>query len=465
MACGFSKGYFGIQELGDGKKIALFSVWEPGKQNNPNTTPEDRRVREIASGKDVRVKRFGGEGTGGQSFYDYDWNIGESVRFVVFAKPEGTDRTQYAGYIYLPREHRWQHLATFSTLANGQLLQGYYSFVEDFLRNGESATRIHRSSSGNGWIRNAENGQWQPLTQARFTADQTQTNNINSGRIDDRVFLQTGGSTENSNTKLLDVTRLLPAEKKPPLDLPTPFVDGEPQPPDTIRLLAYNIKHGRGNDEKVDLNRTAAVIRRLNPDVVALQEVDNKVNRSGNVDEPQILAKLTGLSYHEFGSFFDYQGGQYGMAVLSRYPLSDVENLVLPGGTEPRTSLIVTVNQGPRSFRLANVHFYRTEAERLAQATTLLQQLDQNKTLPTIIAGDFNSTPESAVLKLFNDWKIPAKGDDHFTFSSDNPRTEIDYQLFRPAAEFSIREIDVIDEAVASDHRPLTLDVKWNINQ
>ena len=97
MACGFSRGYFGIQELGNGKKIALFSIWEPGKQNNPNSTPEERRVREIASGKGVRVKRFGGEGTGGQSFYDYDWKIGESVRFVVFAKPDGPNRTQYAG--------------------------------------------------------------------------------------------------------------------------------------------------------------------------------------------------------------------------------------------------------------------------------------------------------------------------------------------------------------------------------
>ena len=85
----------------------------------------------------VSVYLFGGEGTGGQSFYDYDWKIGESVRFVVFARPDGPDRTQYAAYIYLPNESRWQHMATFSTLAGGRLLRGYYSFVEDFLRNGD----------------------------------------------------------------------------------------------------------------------------------------------------------------------------------------------------------------------------------------------------------------------------------------------------------------------------------------
>ena len=157
--CGFSKGYFGIQELGSGKKVAIFSVWEPGKQNNPNATPEQRRVKAIASGDGVRVKRFGGEGTGGQSFYDYDWKVGESVRFAVFAKSDGQDRTQYAGYIYVPEEHRWQHMATFSTLANGHLLRGYYSFVEDFRRDGESARIVHRANYGNGWIK--VNADWQ----------------------------------------------------------------------------------------------------------------------------------------------------------------------------------------------------------------------------------------------------------------------------------------------------------------
>ena len=140
---------------------------------------------------------------------------------------------------------------------------------------------------------------------------------------------------------------------------------------------------------KVDLARTAAVIRRLNPDVVALQEVDNKAERSGNIDEAQKLAKLTGLPHHAFGRFFDFQGGEYGMAILSRYPLRDVTNLRLPDGAEPRTSLIATVDS-PSPFRLASVHFYSTEAQRLAQARTLLHQLKQSRDLPSVIAGHFN---------------------------------------------------------------------------
>ena len=170
-----------------------------------------------------------------------------------------------------------------------------------------------------------------------------------------------------------------------------------------LRVLAYNIKHGRGNDGKVDLERTAAVINRLHPDVVALQEVDNKATRSGKVDEAKRLGELTGLKHHAFGRFMDFQGGEYGMALISKYPLSDVTDLRLPDGAEPRTSLIATVN-APQPFRLASVHFYATEEQRLAQAKTLIAFLDKRQDLPCIIAGDFNSrarfTGTQAVLRL-----------------------------------------------------------------
>ncbi|MDG1875006.1 MAG: DUF3472 domain-containing protein [Mariniblastus sp.] len=460
MACGFSQGYFGIQELTNGKKVALFSIWEPGKQNNPNATPEDRRVKPLAVGNGVRVNRFGGEGTGGKSMFDFDWKIGQSVRFIVFAKADGPHRTQYAGYIYLPDEHRWQHMATFSTLAQDHLLRGYYSFVEDFLRNGRSERISRRANFGNGWILNHKTQSWQPLTQGRFTADNTPTSNIDSGRKNDRIFLQTGGETKNQTTQLNGKTQLVTAQRKPPVDLPTPFADVEHQRSPAVRLLAYNIKHGRGNDGKVELQRTAQVIRRLNPDIVALQEVDNQVKRSGNINEPERLAKLTGLKHHAFGSFFDYQGGEYGMAIISRFPLSHVKNLRLPEGSEPRTSLIVQVDHPRVPFRVADVHFYRTEAERVAQAKTLLKELNQQETMPTVVLGDFNSSPKSPVLELFADWRIPDKGEDHFTFSSDKPDREIDFAMYRPPNAFKFQTIDVIDEPVASDHRPLHIDLK-----
>ena len=218
MACGFWRGYFGIQELANGKKVVLFSVWDPGKQNNPNATPKERRVRTLFQGEHVRARRFGGEGTGGQSFFNYDWKTGETCRFFVQAQTKG-NRTSYAAYFYLTKEKKWKHLVTFSTLAGGQLLRGYYSFIEDFRRNRISATQARQASFGNGWIR-TKAGKWQPLTQARFTADSNPVTNVNAGAQAGRFFLATGGKTKNTNAKLRSLIRLTRQKHQKPTDLP-----------------------------------------------------------------------------------------------------------------------------------------------------------------------------------------------------------------------------------------------------
>ena len=193
--CGFRHGYFGIQELWNGNKVVLFSVWDPGKQNNPNTVPEDRRVKVLHEGQDVRVSRFGNEGTGGKSMFDYKWNVGETYRCMVKTSVDG-DKTTYSAYFYLNEEKKWKHLATYQTITGGDYLSGYYSFVEDFLRNGKSAQNVRRARYGNGWVK-TKDGKWTPLTQARFTADRTPTMNIDAGLRDGRFFLQNGGETEN----------------------------------------------------------------------------------------------------------------------------------------------------------------------------------------------------------------------------------------------------------------------------
>ena len=119
--CGFGHGYFGIQELRRGAKVIIFSVWDPGKQNNPEAVEVEQRVKLEYQGESVRVKRFGNEGTGGQSFYDFDWKPGRRYQFLITAELK-EKRTAYSGWIYLPEEERWFHMVTFSTLANGDLL-------------------------------------------------------------------------------------------------------------------------------------------------------------------------------------------------------------------------------------------------------------------------------------------------------------------------------------------------------
>lgn len=218
MVCGWDKGYFGIQELGNGKQLLLFSVWDSG-QNDPKAVAADKRVQLLHKDRKVRIGRFGGEGTGGQAFYDYSWKTGQTYRFLVTAKADG-ERTAYAGWFYVPEDRAWKHLVTFSTITGGKPLRGYYSFIEDFKRDRISATKARSAHFGNGWIQ-AKDGKCEALTKARFTADRNPVTNINAALDGDRFLLATGGDTTNKDAKLQAIIDLPPSDKRtPPEGLP-----------------------------------------------------------------------------------------------------------------------------------------------------------------------------------------------------------------------------------------------------
>lgn len=233
----------------------------------------------------------------------------------------------------------------------------------------------------------------------------------------------------------------------------------ESQP--NIRLLAYNIHHGEGMDEVTDLQRIADMINDLNPDLVTLQEVDSVADRTGQTDQAAVLAELTDMSY-AYGRFMPYQGGAYGMAVLSRWPIEERINVRLTDGEEPRTALAVRVREpaSEQELLLVGIHFYRTEEERLAQAVDLVTFLDQ-EAVPVILAGDFNSEPESPVMELLREqWAVLDKGDDRYTFSSFAPEKEIDFVLIRPQNRFEVLEHRPLDETIISDHRPIWTELR-----
>lgn len=220
MVCGWSKGYFGMQELADGKKLVLFSVWDPASGDNPAKVAEEKRVKMLHKDPQVRVGRFGNEGTGGQSFFNYDWKPQTTYRFLVTASTDGPDRTAYSGHFYLPESKEWKHLVTFSTLTpKGELLRGYYSFIEDFRRNKVSTTKARKATFGNGWVKSST-GDWVSLDKARFTADANPVLNIDAGTAGPRFFLATGGTTENATTKLRATITRGAADSKRPSDLP-----------------------------------------------------------------------------------------------------------------------------------------------------------------------------------------------------------------------------------------------------
>ena len=236
MACGFRQGYFGIQEFRPGReKVVLFSVWDPGQQNDPNSVSADQRVEVLYHADDVVVRRFGGEGTGGQSFFTYNWKNGETYRFMVQATAEG-NKTAFAAYFFINETRQWKHLVTFRTISGGQPLSGYYSFIEDFRRDGKSATERRRADFGNGWVRGLD-GKWVELTRATFTADRTPLDNIDAGVRDKTFYLATGGDVANK-TPLKTVITRPPSGKQPP-DLPNGTrihaQRGQPQPSSTGR--------------------------------------------------------------------------------------------------------------------------------------------------------------------------------------------------------------------------------------
>jgi hypothetical protein len=223
---GWDKGYFGIQEKGDGKKVVLFSVWEPGTDSSKAAAaiPEEKRTKLLYKDEKVRVGRFGGEGTGSQSFYDLDWKIGQTYRFLVTSKVNG-DRVEYHGYLGLPDDRSWKHLVGFSTLHRNNL-RDFYSFVEDFKRDKVSTTKVREAHFGNVWVL-PEKGNWQAATRASFTADSNPVMNINAGLDGERFFLATGGDTENKDTKLNAVIELPAREKRTPPEVPAELLPRE----------------------------------------------------------------------------------------------------------------------------------------------------------------------------------------------------------------------------------------------
>ena len=228
--------------------------------------------------------------------------------------------------------------------------------------------------------------------------------------------------------------------------------------PVELTVVSYNIRHGRGGDDAVDLPRTATVLRHLGPDIVALQEVDHRVARSGGVPQADSLGRLLGMEA-AFGAFMPYQGGEYGMAILSRYPIVGQAAIRLPEGNEPRIALRADVLlPNGDTIIVVNVHFdwVADDAFRVAQATHLTTVLD-TLSLPWILLGDFNDEPGSTTLALFTSRATEARKPtaDHFTFSATEPVKEIDFIFAAPRDAWEVGAARVVNEPVASDHRPV----------
>jgi endonuclease/exonuclease/phosphatase family metal-dependent hydrolase len=218
-----------------------------------------------------------------------------------------------------------------------------------------------------------------------------------------------------------------------------------------LKLVCWNIHHGVGEDGRLDLKRIAEVIRAEKPDLVALQEVDQGCSRSGKVKQAEELGRLLGMKA-VFGKAMDFGGGEYGLAVLSALPVLSHEVHRLPGDGEPRIALEVRVKQASREFSFVSVHLDHQDAERRQkQARHLHARLAQRPAV--ILCGDFNDVPKSETMKVFGGWQTMSKREPVMTSPAGDPRSEIDHILLRGLQPRGA--LRVLEEKIASDHRPL----------
>jgi endonuclease/exonuclease/phosphatase family metal-dependent hydrolase len=235
--------------------------------------------------------------------------------------------------------------------------------------------------------------------------------------------------------------------------------------PVRVRVLTYNIHHAEGTDGKLDLARISKIISSVQPDLVALQEIDFKTDRTGGVDQAAELARMTGLHVAP-GPNIDYQNGRYGTATLSRWKIVSHQNHQLPNfGGEQRGVLVTEFeieNGGPRLHFLGTHFDHRSdERERLA-STKFVNELIGQIEGPALLAGDLNAVPDSDTLnRLESSWTNATAEKPLPTIPSKVPSRQIDYVLYRPATEWRVIEARVLEEPVASDHRPLLVVLEW----
>lgn len=236
-----------------------------------------------------------------------------------------------------------------------------------------------------------------------------------------------------------------------------------------LRVMTYNIHHANppSKPDLIDLQAIAQVINDHQPDLVALQEVDVNNRRSGeNLDESAELGKLTGM-HHFFVKAIDYEGGAYGVSILSKFPILKVDSLHLPMEDasigEPRVLAVVTVEpKAGHTIKFACTHLDLKEQNRMLQAKAITELLNSYKD-PLVLGGDFNAKPGSDVINHFDKYmkRSRLEGKAAYTIPEKNPNREIDFIMYKPVDSFSPLKHEVINEPYASDHLPVLVELAY----
>ena len=236
----------------------------------------------------------------------------------------------------------------------------------------------------------------------------------------------------------------------------------------SITVMSYNVKYcSPYNSSTPDVDAIAEVISQADPDIVFLQELDRNTTRSGKVDQLALLSTKTNLPYTFYGKAIDYQGGESGLGILSRYSLSDPQRFDLPrvelGDTYVSYRILlkayITVNE--KKITIACTHLELTQENRDLQAPEIEKILSTSNT-PVILGGDFNATPDNNTMKTFFSYGFTKTCKTSCnTITSNSPLREIDYIIYRPEVKFKVVSHNVIS-TLASDHMPIVSVIELN---
>ncbi len=224
---------------------------------------------------------------------------------------------------------------------------------------------------------------------------------------------------------------------------------------ETVRIMSYNIHNGAGLDKKVDYERIAEVINQAKPDVVAVQELDSATYRSKGVDVLHELGDYT-LMHRIYAPAIPYQGGKYGIGLLSKEKPINYRYFPLPGREESRVMVIAEFDK----YVFCCTHFSLTPEDQLLTVSMIIKELEPIHK-PVFLAGDLNARPDSPVLKALQEKFVVLTNPKNNTFPANEPRECIDYILGFTGNGYSYAVLgnQVVNSPVASDHRPVVATV------
>lgn len=224
-----------------------------------------------------------------------------------------------------------------------------------------------------------------------------------------------------------------------------------------LTFASYNIRNGVGIDNKRDLDRTAGVLLDLGADIIAIQEVDSVTGRSGGVDVLRVLAEKTGM-HRIYGQAINYDGGGYGVGLLSKAEPTEYKVIALPGREERRALIVADYGK----FVFMATHLSLTGADQLRSLEIIDSVAGEFEGRRVFVAGDFNFEPDGEQFELLrrNFWVLSS---DEKTFPANKPKVRIDYvtEWKNGGEECSfVVEKGVVDAPFESDHRPIKVKIK-----